>query len=223
MGRAPTLVTLTEQERVRAWLGRPSPSPRAGRCPSTRCDACNVSYGWRPSGRRSGTSMPCTTGSSGVTSWRRRGSGSAAIGERPGSIARLWPTWRHMGWSGCSWNSRMFSEQAGTARRQLGQGRYRNQAAASGGWAYRRSGTGWCNRRPSWCWSRSSRRTSCPRRTVSGQDVRPPKRWSASEWAFHAATFGFWNVTSATSSARSTTRGCSRPWPSGCPTGGCSS
>ena len=35
----------------------------------------NAGYAWRPSGPRGGASTRCMTGSAGVTSWRRRGSG----------------------------------------------------------------------------------------------------------------------------------------------------
>ena len=47
----------------------------------------------------------------------------------------------------------------GTSRRQMG---------GSGRSASRRSGTEWCRWRRSWCWSRSSRRTSCRSRTAFG-------------------------------------------------------
>ena len=50
---------------------------------SITCDNSNASYGLRPSSLRGGVSTPCSTGSTGLTSWWRRGSGSEPIGARP--------------------------------------------------------------------------------------------------------------------------------------------
>ena len=52
--------------------------PRPVAAGGARCENFNASYGLRPSSLRVGVSTPCMTGSTGVTSWGRRGSGCEA-------------------------------------------------------------------------------------------------------------------------------------------------
>jgi hypothetical protein len=194
------LVTPAAEVSVRAWPGPPGPNPPVGMSPWTTCENSNAGYTWRPSGRRGGASMPCSTGSGEVTCSRRRGGGCARIGERPGWIGRPWRTSRDTAWSGCSETSKTRSERATTARRRCGGGRSRSQMAACGRWASRRSGTVWRSSRRSWCWSRSSRQTSCPRRTATGRSEARPRRWSASEGRSSTGARGFWSWISASTS-----------------------
>ena len=100
----------------------------------------------------------------------------------PGSIGSPWRTCRRStGFSGCSVSFRLTSARARTVPRPPGAWTSRNQMAASGRWASRRSATGWPSRRPSSCWSRSSRRTSFRARSGSGRSGRRRRRWSGSE------------------------------------------
>jgi hypothetical protein len=90
-GKAPTLITLAKRVSARAWPGPPGPITPTGLLLSIACDDCDASYGLRPSSLRSGVSTPCSTGSTGVTSWRRRGSESGA----PDGPTNGTPTWFH--------------------------------------------------------------------------------------------------------------------------------
>ena len=172
-----------------------------------------------------GVSMPCMTVSTGVTSCGRRGSGCERTGVRPGWIGSPWRAVEEYG------VERMLAElaaltsaQGSTARAGAAGGhpeaRWRQAAAGHS----RRCGTGWPSRRRSWCWSRSSRRTSCRARI----GFRPKR--SATQ-AMERLRVGFIEGCQfvvgvrhpRTSSARSTTSGCWSRSGGGCRIGGCSS
>ena len=107
---------------MRAWPGPPGPTTPAGHRPSSRrgpgkCDNFSAGYGLRPSGRRIGVSTPCMTGSTGVTSCGRRGSGCGANrGARRGGSVDPGMRWRPMGWSSMLWVSSKTELRAGIYR-----------------------------------------------------------------------------------------------------------
>ena len=159
--------------------GQSGPSMSRCACGRTwaKCENSNAGYGLRPSSLRVGVSTPCMTGSTGVTSCGRRGSGSERTGARPGWIGSPWPRWRSTAWSGCCASCAMTSVRVGIVRRRPGGWTSRNQMVAGGRWGSRRSGTGWRRRPRRSCWNRFSRPTSCRCRTGFGRDGRRPRRW----------------------------------------------
>ena len=86
-GEVPTSRTPEEEERARACPGvGPGPITPVDKSRPTTCDASNDGCAAWPRGNRGGVSMPCMTGSSGVTSWRWRGIESKETVARRASI-----------------------------------------------------------------------------------------------------------------------------------------
>ena len=108
---------------------------------------------------RIGVSTPCMTGSAGVTSCGRRGSGCGEQGcgrggsDHPGRGGGV-----RRGPHACV-SCVVTSARACIVRRRRGGWRSRSHEVVSGRWAFRRCGTGWSRRRRRSCWNRSSRRT----------------------------------------------------------------
>ena len=132
--------------------------------------------------------MRCTTRCAGMTSCTRRGSECAATAAQRGSTACRSKTSSSTESSASCKSWAKCCAQASTARRSCGACTYPRQTEESDPWASRRCRTGWCRWRPSWCWSRSSRRTSSRARTGSGPGAARRWRWSGSgNWATQGA------------------------------------
>ena len=72
----------------------------------------------------------------------------------------------------------------GIVRRRRVGWRSRNQTAVDGRWVFPLCVIGWPSRRPSWCWNRFSRPTSCRCRMGFGRSGRRRRRWSGSRTGF---------------------------------------
>ena len=172
------MVVSTEQVSAREWPARPDLTTPAAESRATKCDNCNGDCGPRPSGRRGDASTRCidqiSRGDVLREAWKR----VRRTAVRRESMARRSPT-------SSSHGVERFLEELGAELRAGRVPAERGAAAVhpegrwrgSGRWGFRRCGTGWCRWRRSWCWSRSSRRTSCPSRTAFGRSGARRWRW----------------------------------------------